>query len=385
MHMPKRWRENHLGHSKQRTLRQMPQKQLVSVGVAVVLCLAVAGVFVLVSRMRDGFSPAPPLSRYESYGEQATRVAFDEATAASGGLTVKLLPEPAADGSLVYQVSEGPGTSGSGAVLGTFNYIPWLDRHPLYQAVAGSDVVLGNSVIFTDGDRQLHPLTEGTGIGSVLDFAVKGDLLALAGKSNNASDDQIYIWVKNLDGGGSKQIDSFSCPQNLSAKDVYLCWAGGSLYYDYCLEGNPAVKVYDPTSGQAAVFKEGAMDPQASPDGRYLAIFSPGVPDGKDPAGLGLEVIDLQSGNLAAVLEGTNRLFWCPGLVINWDSDHLQLHIYDLNSGAKLKDLPMDCPVSDLAVSGGVLSGFKYQFVNRQITREQFQANLDDISSKSPG
>jgi hypothetical protein len=55
----------------------------------------------------------------------------------------------------------------------------------------------------------------------------------------------------------------------------------------------------------------------------------------------------------------------------NWDSDRLQLHIYDLNNGAKLADVPMDSPASDLSIAGGVLSGARYHFDNRRITREQ--------------
>ena len=73
-------------------------------------------------------------------------------------------------------------------------------------------------------------------------------------------------------------------------------------------------------------------------------------------------------------LEGSSRLFWSPGYVTIWDGQRLQLHVYDLNSGAKVKDVPTDSPVSDLTIDNGILRGTSYQFENRQITRQQFTA-----------
>jgi|GEM_PF-1673769 len=300
-----------------------------------------------------------------------TLTAFSGETAV-GELAIKPLPEPAADGSLVYQV-QGP----QGAVLGTFSYIPWQGKNPLYLQLSGGSVILGNSSIYTIRDHRLHSLTEGTGLGQAGDYSVDGSKLALIGKNGQQGDTEIFI--KDLETGSFTPVDSFKYPEYMGDQQAYLCWNAGKLYYDYWTGDKPEVKVYDPVSSQSAVFKDNAMDPQVSPDGRYLALFASDSPVVKTGARIGLELLDLAS-NRVIGLEGSNRVFWSPGYITVWDGDKLQLHIYSLNSGAKIKDLPADSPVADLAIDNGVLKGTAYHFENRQITYQQFQA---DIATKN--
>ncbi len=290
-----------------------------------------------------------------------------------GELTIRPLPEPAADGSLAYQV-QGP----QEAVLGTFNYIPWQGKNPLYLQLSGGSIILGNNSIYTIRDHRLHSLTEFGALGQVGDYSVDDNKLALIGKNEQQGDAEILI--KDLETGSSTPVDSFKYPEYMGGQQVYLCWNAGKLYYDYWEGDKPEVKVYDPAANQSASFKEQAMGPQGSPDGRYLAIFALGSPSATTGNTMGLELLDLTN-NRTIGLEGSNRVFWSPGYITVWDGDKLQLHIYDLSSGTKIKDLPADSPVADLAIDNGVIKGNAYHFENKQITRQQFQA---DITAKIP-
>ena len=87
---------------------------------------------------------------------------------------------------------------------------------------------------------------------------------------------------------------------------------------------------------------------------------------------MGLELVDLESGRVTG-LDGSSRVFWSPGYVTVWDGQNLELHVYDLNSGAKVRDVPTDSPVADLTIDNGVLRCTSYHFENRQITRQQFR------------
>lgn len=358
----------------------MPAKQQkktsVLVLIMVLLCLVVAvcvwairgGGRTFISTLPGNLPPA----------ETKTRVAFSEQTAV-GGLAIRLLPEPADDGNLVYKVQ-----NSQGAALGTFKYIPWQGKNPLYQQLPGGDVILGNSSIVAARDHLMHPLADGTGLGYIFDYSVSGSRLALVGKSSQDGDTRIYICIRDLTAGGCTQVDSFKYPDYLSMKQAYLCWAGGKLYYDYCLGDKPDVKVYDPAANQSTVYKDNAMGPQASPDGHYLTLFASDAPGAKSGTNMGLELIDLESSRVNG-LEGSNRIFWSSSYVTVWDGDKLQLHIYDL-SGNKLRDVPSENPVADLIIDNGVLSSTMYQFDNKQITRKQFQAELklnNEAKSKS--
>lgn len=95
---------------------------------------------------------------------------------------------------------------------------------------------------------------------------------------------------------------------------------------------------------------------------------------------MGLELIDLESSRVTG-LDGSSRMFWSPGYVTVWDGLRLQLHVYDLRSGAKVRDVPADSPVSDLTIDNGVLSCIIYHFDNRQITREKFATEIGDQES----
>jgi hypothetical protein len=331
------------------------------------MCLAVAAILITVNTGRRNTdtsvnsSPSPAEGRY--------RAAFSDVTVA-GDLVIKLLPDVAADGSLVYQVLTPQGTP-----LGAFNYVPWQDQNPLFQEMPGGDLILGTRSLFRRSDQKIHNLGEGAGLGDVSDHSLNGSELALEGKSGQNDDTTIHIYVGNPTGDAWMQVDSFRYPDYLGEKQTYLCWAGGKLYYDYWQGNSPVVKVYDPAVNHSSVFKNNVMNPLASPDGRYLALFAPDSPSGNTEGGLGLELIDLDSGRITG-LNGSSRMFWSPGYVTVWDGLRLQLHVYDLNSGTKVRDLPADSPVSDLTIDNGVLSCLIYHFDNRQIAREKFATKV---------
>jgi hypothetical protein len=329
------------------------------------LCLAAAAI--LIASNAGRWNTRAPIKDSPSSTDGRYRVAFSDITVA-GDLVIKPLPDVATDGSLVYQLLTPQGTP-----LGTFNYVPWQDQNPLFQEMPGGDLILGSHNFFRRSDQKIHNLGEGAGLGNVSDYSVNGSKLALEGKSDQEGATTVY--VGDLTGDAWVQVDSFKYPDYLGEKQAYLCWAGGKLYYD-CWQGNsPLVKVYDPATNQASVFKDNAMNPLASPDGRYLSLFAPDSPSGKTEGGLGLELIDLGNSRITG-LEGSSRVFWSPGYVTVWDGLRLQLHVYDLNSGAKVRDVPADSPVSDLTIDNGVLRGSSYHFENRQISRENFQVVL---------
>ena len=312
--------------------------------------------------------PGGPLASAGKY-----QVAFKDETIA-GDVVIKVLPSVADDGSLIYQVLTPQGTP-----LGTFNYIPWQDQNPLYLELPGGDLILGSHSLYRKSDQKIHPLGEDAGLSSVFDYAVNGHDLALSGKTSQEDDAPVSIVIKDLGGGPWTQVDSFQYPDYLRLNQADLCWAGGKLYYDSCQGTIPVVKEYDPATKQSSVFKENALNPQASPDGRYLALFASDALSGKEP-GMGLELVDLDNGRVAG-LEGSNRLFWSPGYVTTWDGQLLELHVYDLSSMTKVRDVPSNDPVSGLTIDNGLLTATGYQFENRQISRQQFTA---DIGNQRP-
>jgi hypothetical protein len=340
-----------------------------------VVCLATVIIIVAINNSRR-IAKAPTDTGNPFPAEGAYQVAFSDETVA-GDLIIRLQPSVADNGSLVYQVLGPPRQASGGrrALLGAFNYIPWQEHNPLFRELPGGDLILGSRSLYLRSDQKIHDLGEGAGLGHILDYSVNDSDLALAGKSSQESDTRIYIYVRGLAGNAWTQVDSFSYPDYLGERQAYLCWAGGKLYYDCWQDNRPVVKAYEPASNQASVFKDNAMNPQASPDGRYLAMFASDAPSGKKGYGMGLELLDLESGRVSG-LEGLSRLFWSPGYVTTWDSELLELHVYELSSGAKVKDVPADGPVADLIIDNGILRGAKYNFDNRQIAREQFQIDL---------
>jgi hypothetical protein len=331
------------------------------------LTLFLAAAAILIVSNAERWNSRAPSKGSPSTAEGSYRVAFSNVTVA-GDLVIRSLPDVAADGSLVYQL-----LTPQGALIGTFNYIPWQDQNPLFQEMPGGDLILGSHSFFRRSDQKIHSLGEGAGLSDVSDYSVNGSKLALEGK--NGQEDTVTVSVGDLTGATWVQVDSFTYPDYLGKKQAYLCWAGGKLYYD-CWQGNsPSVKVYDPATSQTSVFKDNAMNPLASPDGRYLALFASDSPSGTTEGGLGLELIQLGNSRITG-LEGSSRVFWSSGYLTTWDGLRLQLHVYDLNSGAKVVDVPADSPVSDLTIDNGILRGSSYHFENKQISRENFQAVL---------
>ena len=334
---------------------------LLALGLAAALILIVVNAWRWNARAPITDSPSPAEGRYQ--------VAFSDVTVA-GDLVIRPLPDVAADGSLVYQL-----LTPQGALLGAFNYVPWQDQNPIFQELPDGDLILGSHSLFRRSDQKIHNLGEWAGLGNVSDYSLDGSTLALEGKSGQAGGATVRVYAGKPDGGSWAQIDSFMYPDYLDEKQAYLCWAGGKLYYDCWQGNNPLVKVYDPGANHSSVFKENAMNPLASPDGRYLALFASDSPAGKTEGGMGLELIDLDSSRVTG-LEGSSRVFWSPGYVTVWDGLRLQLHVYDLGSGAKVMDVAADNPVSGLTIDNGVLSGASYHFENRQIAREKFRVDL---------
>ncbi len=334
------------------------------------LCLAAAVILIAINAGR--WNTGAPIKGSSSSAEGRYQVAFSDVTVA-GDLIIKPLPDVATDGSLVYQV-----LTPQGAPLGTFNYVPWQDQNPLFQEIPGGDLILGTHSLFRRSDQKIHNLGEGAGLGNVSDYSLNGSRLALDGKNDQEGATTVY--VGDPTGDAWVQVDSFKYPDYLGEKQAYLCWAGGKLYYDCWQDDKPVVKVYDPAANHSSVFKDNAMNPLASPDGRYLALFATDSPSGKTEGGMGLELIDLESSRVTG-LDGSSRMFWSPGYVTVWDGLRLQLHVYDLKSGAKVRDVPADCPVSDLTIDNGVLSCNIYHFDNRQITREKFATEIGDQES----
>ncbi len=351
-----------------------PQKRiLLTWAVVAVLCLAAAVIAIAIDGGR-GRVPVVPAGRIAAEGNY--QVAFSDETVA-GDLVIRALPSVADDGSLAYQVLTPQGTP-----LGTFNYIPWQDQNPLFRELPGGDLILGSHSLYRKSDQKIHPLGEDAGFSSVFDYAVNGSKLALAGEGSQGDDTRISVGIRNLNSDTWTQVDSFQYPDYLDMNQVYLCWAGGRLYYDSCQDNIPVVKEYDPATNQSSTFKENAMNPQASPDGRYLALFASDAPSGKTGPGIGLELVDLDDGRVAG-LEGSSRLFWSPGYVTTWDGQLLELHVYDLSSGVTVKDVPIDSPVADLAIDNGILRGTSYHFENKQITKQQFETEVGGQGQKN--
>ena len=344
-------------------LIKLDKKFMLVLSTLLVLCLVAAVVAIAIDVGRRN-ARVPFFAAEGKY-----QVAFSDVTVA-GDLVIRPLPSVADDGSLVYQVLTPQETP-----LGTFNYIPWQDQNPLFRELPGGDLILGSHSLYRKSDQKIHPLGEEAGFSYVSDYAVDGSKLALAGKSSQQDDNRIYICVGGIEEGTYTQVDSFQYPDSLSMNQVYLCWAGGKLYYDSCQGGIPVVKEYNPATNELSVFKENAMNPQASPDGRYLTMFASDAPSGKTGPGMGLELMDLDNARVVG-LEGSNRLFWSPGYVTVWDGQLLELHVYDLSSGVKVRDVPSDSPVADLTIDNGILRGNSFHFENRQITRQQFVSDV---------
>ena len=347
-------------------------KKAITLIALLALCLAAAAILIAINAGR--WNTGAPIKGSPSPAEGRYQVAFSDVTVA-GDLVIKPLPDVATDGSLVYQV-----LTPQGAPLGAFNYVPWQDQNPLFQEIPGGDLILGTHSLFRRSDQKIHNLGEGAGLGNVSDYSLNGSRLALDGKNGQEGDTTIYVYVGDPTGDAWIQVDSFKYPDYLGEKQAYLCWAGGKLYYDCWQDDKPVVKVYDPAANHSSVFKDNAMNPLASPDGRYLALFATDSPSGKTEGGMGLELIDLESSRVTG-LDGSSRMFWSPGYVTVWDGLRLQLHVYDLRSGAKVRDVPADSPVSGLTIDNGVLSCIIYHFDNRQITREKFATEIGDQES----
>ena len=347
-------------------------KKAITLIALLALCLAAAAILIAINAGR--WNTGAPIKSSPSPAEGRYQVAFSDVTVA-GDLVIKPLPDVATDGSLVYQV-----LTPQGAPLGAFNYVPWQDQNPLFQEIPGGDLILGTHSLFRRSDQKIHNLGEDAGLGNVSDYSLNGSRLALDGKNGQEGDTTIYVYVGDPTGDAWIQVDSFKYPDYLGEKQAYLCWAGGKLYYDCWQDDKPVVKVYDPAANHSSVFKDNAMNPLASPDGRYLALFASDSPSGKTEGGMGLELIDLESSRVTG-LDGSSRMFWSPGYVTVWDGLRLQLHVYDLRSGAKVRDVPADSPVSGLTIDNGVLSCIIYHFDNRQITREKFATEIGDQES----
>lgn len=120
------------------------------------------------------------------------------------------------------------------------------------------------------------------------------------------------------------------------------------------------------------------MNPQVSPDGRYMVALAADSIYGKQAARQEQILIDLTSNTEITKTEGSNRVFWSDSSLLVFDSARMVLLEYDLQGdvGKKKKEISVGAPIGEVSIKNGVLTAKKYVFKHNKITQESLEINI---------
>jgi hypothetical protein len=287
-------------------------------------------------------------------------------TKIAGDLVLSNSTEIADDGSLIYEVKN----SSNGKFIGSFSYMPWLEKRPIYNILNNGDVILGKEKIFSSKENKILPLTQGIDIG-VFDYDVNENNIAIIGKSNPDTA-EISIVLKSIADGKYKTIDAFKYSANNYPEVVYLGWGNGNkLYYDYFENNVPCIKVYDPETSTSKIFLENALNPQISPDGEKMVFEMIDSLNKSKQTISELQLFDLKSNSTITKLDGSRKIFWDTNYLIVKNVDDANLIIYDLDNGSKIKEYAFDDQPYEVKIENNGLKVKSFHFKDSTITENE--------------
>jgi len=285
-------------------------------------------------------------------------------------VTIKLNGEIADDGGFVYDV-----LNKNGKKIGSFSYKPWLEKNPLYYELETGDVILGENVIYKsvyDRIENLCPTLDN----ALLDYAVHEDQIAFIG--TKSGDSTVYVYIQNISGGEPDLVDSFKYPEYEYPANVFIGYdQSGNLYYDYCESGKPAIRSFDPRNRSSNTVLLNAMNPQVSPDGKYMVFESTDGFNISQQTYSELTLFDLKDKNIIAKLDGSRRVFWAGDYLAVKSLDGAKLGIYDLNNkGVKVKDILSPDLTMKVDFDNGKFTIKAYKFQDNTFSKKIYMESL---------
>ncbi len=265
------------------------------------------------------------------------------------------------DGSFIFEIRDNKNNE----ILGKYYYKPWLEKKPIYYELSNGDIILGKNKLLSMQDKKIYPLSLDDNI-SVFDYSINNNRIAYIGKSS----DLINIYVRDLGDNKVEIIDSYQYPEFYNAENVFLEWGKDDLlYYDYCQNEKPIIKIFDIKSRQKEIFMECAMNPQISPDGQYVVIQTMNGFNKNERQTAELNIIEISNKSYVSKLNGSYHLFWVSNYLINWNVDNSTLEVHDLNNnGLKIKDIPVEGLPSEIKTENNHLKIKTYNFTNNTFT-----------------
>lgn len=284
-------------------------------------------------------------------------------------ININCLENISDDGSFIFEVRDNKNNE----MIGKYYYKPWLEKKPINHELPNGDVILGKNKLFNNQDKKIYPLSLDDKI-VVFDYSVNNNKIAYIGKNNG----RINIYIRNLGDNKVEIVDSYQYPEFYNAENVFLEWGKEDLlFYDYCQNEKPLVKVYDMKNGQKEIFMECAMNPQISPDGKFMVIESMTGFDKNERQTTELNIIGISNKSHVSKLNGSNHLFWVSDYIINWNVDNSTLEVHDLNNnGVKIKDISVEGLPTEIKTENTHLKIKTYKFINNTFTINNDDVNL---------
>ena len=286
---------------------------------------------------------------------------------------IRNLPEIDIDGSLIFEARDAI----SKKAIGTFNYMPWNEKRPVYLKLETGDIILGKDKIFKINEKKIENLAGNLNM-SVFDYDVNGNNIAIIGKKEDSGSD-ISVCVKDMASNKDKLIDTFRYPEFKYPEVVYLDWGeNGMLYYDFFENNKPVIKAYNQATGQKTIFLEGAMNPQVSPDGKYIALLEVNSLEKEDRLNSTQQLYDISSKKKLARINGSRKLFWTEKNLVVRNVDDSKLEIYRFGDVIeKVKDIPFYELPYDVSDENNVIKIKSYKFEDSNVVKNEHKIYLD--------
>lgn len=251
-------------------------------------------------------------------------------------------------------------------LLDTFIYNPWEGKIPLYQTLYNGNIILGNKWIFKLEENKLENLFPVFGQ-TLLDYSVKGDRIACIGYKKETR--EIFVYLYNIKEKHLLLVDSFTMPVFSPSPSVYVDQGSdGLVYYDYCEGSKPLVKAYDASRDMSTVFREYAMLPQVSPDGKHIVLHLTDSYFEEEQLFRRISLLRIDNKEQMTWLPNSRRIFWLEGFMVNYDDDMQKLQLYYLGEGKLVEELdvqgfPFEVKIKDDIVQIKAYHGERDGFV----------------------
>lgn len=277
------------------------------------------------------------------------------------------------DGSIVFNVK----SATDNKEIGSFPYMPWIEKKPIHQELYNGDIILGKENIYNLKDNKIVNLIHDKNV-SVFDYDVYENNIAIIGKKNSDTSD-ISVFIKDIQNGKIEIIDSFKYPDFAYPEVVYLAWGkDGKLYYDCCENEIPIIKVFDKKTNTKEIYIKSAMNPQISPDGKNIVLTEVDSLFKNKLTKSELQMRDLYGKNILLKLDGSRKIFWDKDYLVVKNVDNSVLKLYSLNDADKrVKEYKIDDQPFEIKILENKIELKSYKFQDSIITERIKEIDIE--------